>query len=195
MLECAATPALPAMLQNLLYVGAALLLVLLNGFFVAAEFALVKLRQTQATTLAVASGWRGRILLGVHSRLDAYLSACQLGITLASLGLGWIGEPAFAHLLQPLFARLGVGSVPQGRRRWRSLSAATRHKPRKLPPRLRSFFQTEPSGMRFNYPRFGRRSRSITMNQQRASNCWHPPRHTSALTSKRFTCVAWLTCA
>ena len=84
------------MLQNLLYVGAALLLVLLNGFFVAAEFALVKLRQTQAATLADGHGWRGRLLADVHGHLDAYLSACQLGITLASLGLGWIGEPAFA---------------------------------------------------------------------------------------------------
>jgi CBS domain containing-hemolysin-like protein len=97
------------MLQNFASVGAALLLVLLNGFFVAAEFALVKLRQTQAATLAESHGWRGRILGNVHGRLDAYLSACQLGITLASLALGWIGEPAFAHLLAPLFARLGIG--------------------------------------------------------------------------------------
>ena len=98
------------MLQNLLYVGAALLLVLLNGFFVAAEFALVKLRQTQATTIAASHGWRGRMLLSVHSRLDAYLSACQLGITLASLALGWIGEPAFAHLIGPLMTSFGVGA-------------------------------------------------------------------------------------
>lgn len=96
------------MLANLLFVGAALLLVLLNGFFVAAEFALVKLRHTQASTLAASHGWRGRILINVHERLDAYLSACQLGITLASLGLGWIGEPAFAHLLEPLLARMGA---------------------------------------------------------------------------------------
>lgn len=97
------------MTQNLLYVGAALLLVLLNGFFVAAEFALVKLRQTQATSLAERHGWRGRNLLNVHSHLDSYLSACQLGITLSSLGLGWIGEPAFARLLDPLFVAFGVG--------------------------------------------------------------------------------------
>src|SRR5690606_9982104 len=96
------------MLHNLLFVGAALLLVLLNGFFVAAEFSLVKLRHTQAATLADAHGWRGRFLLNVHERLDAYLSACQLGITLASLGLGWIGEPAFAHLLQPLLSHVGA---------------------------------------------------------------------------------------
>jgi CBS domain containing-hemolysin-like protein len=98
------------MLQNLLYVAAALLLVLLNGFFVAAEFALVKLRHTQATTLAASHGWRGRVLVNVHDRLDAYLSACQLGITLASLALGWIGEPAFVGLLQPLLSRFGLGA-------------------------------------------------------------------------------------
>lgn len=98
------------MLQNLLYVAAALLLVLLNGFFVAAEFALVKLRHTQAATLGDEHGWRGRMLVSVHQHLDAYLSACQLGITLASLALGWIGEPAFAHLLEPLLSRMGVGA-------------------------------------------------------------------------------------
>lgn len=96
------------MLENLLYIVVALLLVLLNGFFVAAEFGLVKLRQTQARSLAEAHGWRGRVLINVHGRLDAYLSACQLGITLASLGLGWIGEPAFASLLEPLFAHFGT---------------------------------------------------------------------------------------
>lgn len=96
------------MLGNVLLLLVALLLVLLNGFFVAAEFALVKLRHTQAVGLAQTNGWRGRLLLGVHAHLDAYLSACQLGITLASLGLGWVGEPAFAHLLQPLFDTLGL---------------------------------------------------------------------------------------
>ena len=88
----------------------ALLLVLLNGFFVAAEFAMVKLRATRVETIAAAHGWRGRILRTVHDQLDAYLSACQLGITLASLGLGWVGEPAFAHLLTPLLEQMGLGS-------------------------------------------------------------------------------------
>jgi CBS domain containing-hemolysin-like protein len=95
------------MLVNVFYILAAILLVILNGFFVAAEFALVKLRHTQAAGLAERIGWRGRILLSVHERLDAYLSACQLGITLASLGLGWIGEPAFATLLEPLLGGIG----------------------------------------------------------------------------------------
>ncbi|HEY8331436.1 MAG TPA: hemolysin family protein [Pseudomonas sp.] len=88
----------------------ALLLVLLNGFFVAAEFAMVKLRSTRVETIAAEHGWRGHILRTVHGQLDAYLSACQLGITLASLGLGWVGEPAFAHLLEPLLGQLGIDS-------------------------------------------------------------------------------------
>lgn len=88
----------------------ALFLVLLNGFFVAAEFAIVKLRATKVEALAVQNGWRGQILRTVHNQLDAYLSACQLGITLASLGLGWVGEPAFAHLLTPLLGAMGIDS-------------------------------------------------------------------------------------
>jgi len=88
----------------------ALCLVLLNGFFVAAEFAIVRLRATKIDALAQAHGWRGHILRTVHNQMDAYLSACQLGITLASLGLGWVGEPAFAHLLEPLLAAIGIES-------------------------------------------------------------------------------------
>lgn len=87
---------------------AAFVLVLLNGFFVAAEFAMVKLRRTRVEALEDAAGWRGAVLARVHADLDVYLSACQLGITLASLGLGWIGEPAFADLLEPLFSLAGV---------------------------------------------------------------------------------------
>ncbi|GGD01490.1 hemolysin family protein [Undibacterium terreum] len=97
-------------MDNLLLVIAALFLVVLNGFFVAAEFGLVKLRQTRVRAIAKTSGVQGRILATVHQRLDAYLSACQLGITLASLGLGWIGEPAFARLLEPLLSAIGVTS-------------------------------------------------------------------------------------
>lgn len=87
----------------------AIFLVFLNGFFVAAEFSLVKLRETRVKAIMRHHGWRGRMLARVHSQLDAYLSACQLGITLASLGLGWIGEPAFAHLLEPVFAWFDIG--------------------------------------------------------------------------------------
>jgi len=97
-------------LENFLWVVAALLLVALNGFFVAVEFGLVKLRQTRIRAIVKLYGVRGRILSTVHSRLDAYLSACQLGITLASLALGWIGEPAFARLLTPVFGWLDITS-------------------------------------------------------------------------------------
>jgi len=96
------------MLDNLALTALGLLLVLLNGFFVAAEFAIVKLRRTQAEELAKTHGLRGRVLRTVRTHLDAYLSACQLGITLASLGLGWIGEPAFVGLIEPLLALLGI---------------------------------------------------------------------------------------
>ncbi len=84
----------------------AFLLVGLNGFFVAAEFSLVKVRKTRLAELAEAGSPRAKVALDVATQLDAYLSACQLGITLSSLGLGWIGEPAIASLLEPLFARI-----------------------------------------------------------------------------------------
>jgi CBS domain containing-hemolysin-like protein len=96
--------------HQLLLIVVAFLLVVLNGFFVAAEFGLVKLRQTRVRAIARLYGLRGRILEKVHGQLDVYLSACQLGITLASLGLGWIGEPAFAKLLEPLLAWGGIDS-------------------------------------------------------------------------------------
>lgn len=96
---------------NFLLVFIAFLLVLLNGFFVAAEFGLVKLRATRVKTIAKTQGWRGRMLAKVHLNLDAYLSACQLGITLASLGLGWVGEPAFAELIEPILLSIGVTSL------------------------------------------------------------------------------------
>lgn len=87
-------------------------LVLLNGFFVAAEFALVKVRATQLDALIEEgpAGVRPHARLARHilRRLDPYLSATQLGITLASLGLGWVGEPALAHLVEPLLAYMGI---------------------------------------------------------------------------------------
>ncbi|WP_068827621.1 hemolysin family protein [Pseudomonas sp. BMS12] len=100
----------PTLFADLGLVLFALFLVLLNGFFVAAEFAMVKLRATKVETIVEQHGWRGVILRKVHGQLDAYLSACQLGITLASLGLGWVGEPAFAELLTPLLSMLGIES-------------------------------------------------------------------------------------
>ncbi|MGL5632758.1 MAG: hemolysin family protein [Azovibrio sp.] len=94
--------------SSFLLIVIAFFLVLLNGFFVAAEFSLVKLRPTRVKAIAKTLGWRGRVLAKVHRDLDAYLSACQLGITLASLGLGWVGEPAFAELLRPLLTAMGI---------------------------------------------------------------------------------------
>jgi CBS domain containing-hemolysin-like protein len=94
----------------LLKLLAVAVLVLLNGFFVAAEFALVKIRDTQLTPLIAKGNRRARIARRVIGNLDASLSACQLGITLASLGLGWVGEPVFAALLDPLMKWLSVES-------------------------------------------------------------------------------------
>ncbi|MEM6702327.1 MAG: hemolysin family protein [Acidobacteriota bacterium] len=83
-------------------------LVFLNGFFVAAEFALVKVRPTQLD--AYTDSRRGRVADHMVEHLDAYLSATQLGITLASLGLGWVGEPAVSRLIEPLLAAVGLGT-------------------------------------------------------------------------------------
>ncbi len=85
-------------------------LIVLNAFFVAAEFGMVKLRHTKLEEIVETYGLRGKILFYIHKNLDAYLSACQLGITLASLGLGWIGEPAFSKLLSPIFYHAGITS-------------------------------------------------------------------------------------
>jgi CBS domain containing-hemolysin-like protein len=84
------------------YLVLALLFIMANGFFVAAEFALVKVRPTQLAELSAKGSTRARMTRRIVKRLDAYLAACQIGITIASLALGWIGEPAFASLLMPL---------------------------------------------------------------------------------------------
>jgi len=99
-------------MDTLLYLLGTLILVLLNAFFVAAEFALVKVRPTRLEQLIRGGDARARLTLQMYQRLGAYMSATQLGITLASLGLGWIGEPAIAHLLEPVFARLGAWAQP-----------------------------------------------------------------------------------
>jgi CBS domain containing-hemolysin-like protein len=85
-------------------------LVLLNGFFVVAEFALVKIRDSQLNTLAAEGVKRTALVKQVKNNLNAYLSACQVGITAASLGLGWLGEPFLARMLQPFFALAGIES-------------------------------------------------------------------------------------
>jgi CBS domain containing-hemolysin-like protein len=86
----------------------AVFLILLNGFFVAAEFALVKIRASQLDTLVQKGNSNARLARSIIRNLDPYLSATQLGITLASLGLGWLGEPAVAELLRPLCIWVGI---------------------------------------------------------------------------------------
>jgi len=89
---------------------AIMVLVFLNGFFVAAEFALVKVRGSQLDPMIEEGNATASLAQHLTANLEAYLSACQLGITLASLGLGWIGEPFLAHMLHPFFFRLGITS-------------------------------------------------------------------------------------
>jgi len=79
-----------------------------NGFFVAAEFALVKARGFRIEALAGEGRSTAQLTLRIQQNLEAYLAACQLGITMASLGLGWVGEPAVAAVLEPLFHYLGM---------------------------------------------------------------------------------------
>lgn len=90
---------------NLLVVFA---LVFLNGFFVAAEFAIVKVRSSRIDTLVNDGNTKAKYAQKLVAHLDAYLSVTQLGITLASLGLGWIGEPAVAKLIDPIVVDLGI---------------------------------------------------------------------------------------
>jgi CBS domain containing-hemolysin-like protein len=89
-----------------------LLLVLANAFFVASEFAIVKIRPTRLEQLVRGGDARAKLALDISHRLDAYLSATQLGVTLASLGLGWVGEPVFARLVEPVFGALGTWAGP-----------------------------------------------------------------------------------
>jgi len=84
------------------------LLLAANAFFVAAEFALVKAKGFRIESLANDGSTTAKLTLRIMSNLEAYLAACQLGITMASLGLGWVGEPAVAHLLEPLFTKMGA---------------------------------------------------------------------------------------
>lgn len=80
-----------------------LVLVFLNGFFVATEFSMVKVRKSRIETLVFEGSRSAKYTQRIVNDLNTYLSACQLGITLASLGLGWVGEPAVSKLLRPIF--------------------------------------------------------------------------------------------
>ena len=87
---------------------AVVILLIANGFFVAAEFALVKARGFRIEALANSGSSAAKLTVRIQSHLEVYLAACQLGITMASLGLGWVGEPAVAALLEPMFHWAGV---------------------------------------------------------------------------------------
>ena len=89
----------------------AMVLVALNGFFVAAEFALVKIRVSQIDKMVAEKKMFAKMAKWTAQRLDHSLSCCQLGITMASLALGYVGEPAFAFLFRPLFEMMGVSDT------------------------------------------------------------------------------------
>ena len=91
---------------DLVGVLAVLLLVAANGFFVAAEFSLVAVRRSRVSELVTAGRMNAAALKRAVDNLDANLAATQLGITISSLALGWIGEPALAHLIEPLLNSL-----------------------------------------------------------------------------------------
>jgi putative hemolysin len=82
------------------------LLVLANAFFVATEFAIVAVRGSRLEQLAAEGRATARAAQDVVGHLDTYIAACQLGITMASLALGWLGEPAFSGLIEPPVERL-----------------------------------------------------------------------------------------
>ncbi len=99
-----------AFTENVLKVLAVLALVVLNGFFVAAELALVRIRDTQLEALAAKGNRRAKIARNIISNIDAYIGATQFGITLASMALGVVVEPVFHHLLAPLFSMMKIES-------------------------------------------------------------------------------------
>ena len=87
---------------------AIVLLLAINAFFVAAEFALVKAKSFRIDLLAQQGGKSAILTQRIQANLESYLAACQLGITMASLGLGWAGEPVIAALLEPIFHSIGM---------------------------------------------------------------------------------------
>jgi putative hemolysin len=99
-------------LQSTLGLLAVFVLVLANGFFVATEFAIVAVRRSRLEQLVLDGYASAKAAKDVVNHLDEYIAATQFGITLASLALGWIGEPALAHLMEPALARLLDTSAP-----------------------------------------------------------------------------------
>lgn len=92
---------------NLLLVA---ILIALTGFFVASEFAIIRIRSSRIDQLIAEGNKKASTVKNVIDNLDEYLSACQLGITITALGLGWLGEPTIEHMLSPLFAKYALPS-------------------------------------------------------------------------------------
>ena len=100
-------PEVPTLLFTLAKILLVVFLVLANGFFVASEFALVAVRKSRIEALAAEGDAAAKRLLLMLNNLSGYISATQLGITLSSLGLGWVGEPVVAALIEPGLSYLG----------------------------------------------------------------------------------------
>jgi CBS domain containing-hemolysin-like protein len=105
--ETGAVPESATLASTVFNIFLVIFLVLANGFFVASEFSFVAVRKSRIEALAAEGSKAAERLLAMLNNLNAYISATQLGITLASLGLGWIGEPAVAALLEPVLIRVG----------------------------------------------------------------------------------------
>ena len=105
--ETGAVPEPATLASTVFNIFLVIFLVLANGFFVASEFSFVAVRKSRIEALAAEGSKAAERLLAMLNNLNAYISATQLGITLASLGLGWIGEPAVAALLEPVLIRVG----------------------------------------------------------------------------------------
>jgi CBS domain containing-hemolysin-like protein len=101
-------------MQTLILVIIVISFLFLNAFFIASEFALVRLRGTYLEAIKKEHNFRSRLLIRMHQNLDVHLSVCQFGITLATLGLGWIGEPTFAKVFELIFLNpyiaIGLGT-------------------------------------------------------------------------------------
>src|SRR5689334_16023964 len=93
------------------YLVLLILLILANGVFVAAEFALVRSRRSRIEQLASEDSSGAGSVIDQLDHIDEYLAACQLGITMASIGIGFLGEPAVAKLLEPVFGGLSHGAA------------------------------------------------------------------------------------
>lgn len=98
-------------IEIVLKLAAVVALVFMNGFFVASEFALVKIRDTQLEVLIKKGNQKAKTAKKIIQNLSSHLSACQVGVTIASLALGWIGEPVFKVLLKPFYSLLSITHI------------------------------------------------------------------------------------